>query len=503
MKALDALLIAIRLLYIEKSIEKHNSSNSVELVNNIIELLSTEKRPLSGNRQDIINNLKAYVKTFVDTYDKDVYEPNLIKQSLLLILENKDLINELIDDLTRESSLEDKQKRILRLRSILNNFYGEDKLKKLLNRLQFEINNKRNSIGDINKFRLNALADLETVSLGNAEKDVNVVTEIDLSDIKESSEIIHELQNEANSGLLLKTGFQALNAVLDGGVRRGELITITSQQHKYKSGLVRSLFMQTMMHNTPELKDINKKPLMVFISFEDNARLVLKFMFEYLMSCDGKTTTINDISSDVAASYIRTRLEEKGWNVKLLVVNPSGWGYKDIFNKIEEYESNGYEVFGLGLDYLSLVPKIGCVSNGATGADTRDLFRRVGNYGRAKDIYIMTPHQSSTAVKMLLRNDVRDDEVVKEVYGKGYFADSGQLDQEQDVGILGHICKKDDGYYLTLAVDKHRGFVIDFEKAFFNYKFPKSGLPIPGDVDGEDKAVKDLNNTESDSMDIF
>jgi len=500
MKSLDALLIAIRLLYLEKTIEKENGSNSKELVQNILDLLDNEKRALNGSNKEMIQNLKEYVRTFVDMFDKTEYEPNLIKQSLLLILENKDLIEELIADITRESTLEEKQQRILRLRSLLSSYYGEDKLKKLLNKLTHDINNKRNKITDIEKFRLEALSMLETIKLGNVEKDPNIVTEIDLSDVESSSQIIHELQDEASSGLLLKTGFQAMNRVLDGGIRRGELITITSQQHKYKSGLARSLFMQTMIHNVPKLKDENKKPLMIFISFEDNARLVLKFMFEYLMSSEGKTTKIMDVSSDDAAAYIKGALEANGWNVKLLVVNPSGWGYKDIFNTVEKYESKGFEVFGLCLDYLSLVPKIGCINNGATGSDTRDLFRRVGNYGRARDMYVITPHQSSSGVKLLLRNGVTDEDLVKEIYGKGYFADSSQLDQEHDVGILGHIAKIDGESYLTLAVDKHRGFVINQEYAFFSYKFPKNEMPIPPDINGKDMSIKDLSVSGDDDL---
>ncbi len=500
MKAIDALLIAIRLLYLEKQIEEDNSSNSVELIDDIISLIELEKKPLNGSKYEIMNNLKEFVRTMSTTFKENSYEINLIKQSLLLILENKDLIEELIEDLTSESTLEEVQKRILRLRSMLMSFHGEDKLKKVITRLSYDMNNKRNTIGDLSKFRINALAELENIKLGNTEKDINIVTEIDLSNIETSSEIIHELQDEANSGLLLKTGFQRLNTVLDGGIRRGELITITSQQHKFKSGLARTLFMQTMRHNIPKLNNSKKKPLQIFISFEDNARLVLKFMYEYLNIDEGKTNKIMDVSSEEAAKFIKVKLEELGWSVKLLVVNPSGWGYKDIFNIIEKYESQGYEVFGCGIDYLSLLPKIGCINTGATGSDTRDLFRRVGNYGRAKNIYMMTPHQSSSGVKALLRNGVTDIELLGEIYSKGYFADSSQLDQEQDVGILGHISNIDNDSYLNLAIDKHRGFVLDPRNTYFNYKFPKNGFPIPGDLNKEDSAIMDLTNTVSNEL---
>ena len=503
MKTIDALLTSVRLLYSEKKIEKHNSSNSIDLVHDILELLDGDnKKPINGVNALIIDNLKEYTRTMIETFSQDVYDLNLTKQALLLIFENKDMVNELISDLGSDEDIGDTQKRILKLRNILRNYLKEDKLRRLFSRLSFDINNKRNKINDISKFALEAEVELAGISFGSNELDPNVITEIDLSDIDSSSKIIHELQDEANSGLLLETGFQALNIALDGGIRRGELITITSQQHKYKSGLTRSIFMQTMIHNKPQLIDKNKKPLMIFISFEDNARLVLKFMYEYLSVCDGETNRIMDVNSTEAGKLIKDRLEAFGWNVKLLVVNPSGWGYKDIFNTVEKYESKGYEVFGVGLDYLSLLPKIGCINNGTTGSDTRDLFRRVGNYGRAKDIYFMTPHQSSSGVKMLLRNGVGDIDLLKEVYAKGYFADSSQLDQEQDVGILGHIVKTDNGIWLSMAVDKHRGFVVDYTKAFFSYKFPNNGLPIASDLGGPHKYVYDLEN-DNGSNDLF
>ncbi len=504
MKSLDALLLALRLIFLEKKIEKFNSSNSVQLIKDTIGVLETNsKKTLSGSNNLVIENLKEYIMSLVGEFERqDSYEPNLIKQSLLLIMDKKELIDSLIEDVSKESPIEEIQKRILRLRALLQNFGKEDRLKRLFNKISYDLNMKKTKIGDVTEYAMNAQAELETITSSVGMIDPNIVTEIDLNDINDTSEIIHKLQDEANSGMLLKTGFIGLNTVLDGGIRRGEFITVTAQQHNYKSGLVRSIFMQTMKHNDPSLIDKNKKPLQIFISFEDNARLVLKFMYEYLTTDEGTPRKIMDVSSEEAANYINDKLRERGWHIKILVVNPSGWGYKDIFNTVERYESKGYEVIGLGLDYLSLVPKIGCITNGATGSDTRDLFRRVGNYGRAKDMYIVTPHQSSSGVKGLLRNGVKDTELLMELYGRGYFADSAQLDQEQDVGILAHKVTIDEEVYLDFAIDKHRGFVLNPKNTHFAYKFPKNEMPIPSDLKSGSKAIKDLMN-EVGNADLF
>jgi hypothetical protein len=89
--------------------------------------------------------------------------------------------------------------------------------------------------------------------------------------------------------------------------------------------------------------------------------------------------------------------------------------------------------------------------------------------------------------------------MLREIYGLGFFADTRQIGQEHDVGILIHPCIVDGDKYLNVAVDKHRGFVIDYSKAFWYYKFPKKNMPIPSD--GEKDTA--LDRIDAGYEDIF
>lgn len=220
------------------------------------------------------------------------------------------------------------------------------------------------------------------------------------------------------------------------------------------------------------------------------------------MNEHGELPDISNVNSNDITSFVKAKLSATGFNVKILRVNPSDWTYKDLFNLIMNYENQGYEIQSLCVDYLSMLPTTGCVNNGPTGTDLRDLFRRTRNFCSARDILFLTPHQMSSDAKKLIRNGVPDSLLVKEVAGKGYYSGSTQLDQEIDLELYGHIAKANKKTYLTIQRGKHRlPTTIDDDDMYFLLPFPKNG-PIPHDLDKEDISLRDISELSDDNFGI-
>ena len=149
------------------------------------------------------------------------------------------------------------------------------------------------------------------------------------------------------------------------------------------------------------------------------------------------------------------------------------WTYQSIFNMVNQYEANGYEVQLLILDYLAILPTTGCDNSGPTGTALRDMFRRMRNFCSSKGIACISAHQLSSDSKALVRNGIQDSMFVKEVAGKGYTEGSKQIDQVIDFEIYIYKAKINKQWHLTVCRGKHRGVgIIDDNLLYFTLPFP-------------------------------
>lgn len=498
MESINILLSVIRLLFLERIDYEKTNNDSRDVIKELIELMGSLGKNFKNKNSEKIEFLMSYVLSLVEEFDNNHYDIEHIKQSLSDILGEDKKVDSLVESLKEQLSDDERTESILRIRGIINTHKKKLLLKSFANKLQKDTSNGFKGIGNFNEYIENNINFFEELSGGDVEHDTNIKSSFSISDTESLSETIEKLGDEKNNGFLLKTGFRRLNTVLDGGFRRGELAMVASREGGYKSGFSRSTFIQTLTENAPKTKDPNKKPLAIIYSFEDNERIILKFLYEYFKSCEGKTDKIEGVPSREAAEYIKSEALKNGWYLEILVVDPSNWGFRDVFNNIEYWETQGYEVVSVLLDYISLLNKKGCKGTGTTGSETRELFRRIGNYGRAKDIFMYSPHQSSSAVKSLLDNGAEESEILKLIYGRSYYADSRQISQELDVSILTYPVMHEDEKYLHIAVDKHRGYVLNYQKAFWFYKFPKHDMPIPKDTHTKDMSIESLGGSNTD-----
>lgn len=277
------------------------------------------------------------------------------------------------------------------------------------------------------------------------------------------------------------------------GCRKGEFAIVEALQHKYKSGLTQSLFSQLPRHNIPEMKDKSKKPLMLYISFEDDAEIISEFIYRYLYyNENNQTPDMTTVTSAEIAKYIKDRLTTNGYAIKFMRVNPNLWTYKEMFNIILELESEGYELHAVFIDYLAKLPTTGCTSSGPTGTDVRNLFDRTRNFFSSRGVFCLTPHQLSTDAKQLIRNGESDLSFVKLIAGKGYTELSKQLDQVVDLELYIHIGHMNRRPVLCVGLGKHRRpVVVDEKYKFFTLPFPYKA-PIKENIgDPDEKNLMD------------
>jgi hypothetical protein len=288
----------------------------------------------------------------------------------------------------------------------------------------------------------------------------------------------------------MKTGWQAINRMLQGGFRRGEECVIGALQHNFKTGFSLSLFKHIALYNTPYMINPKKKPLLLRISFEDPLELNLPFLYRNIKENETyEHANVSSTSAKEMAGFIHEKLTVNGYEVIIAYVNPTLWGYRDLQNYVLSLEAEGYEIHVLMVDYLNMLDKRGLDNSGPTGANIRDMFRRMRNFCAPRKITFITPHQLSTEAKMLIRQG-NEENFVKDIANKGYYDGCKTIDQEVDLELYIHKVIADGKSWLCVQRGKHR--LIQQTKE--EYKF--TVLPfedigdIRDDVNGPDTSRK-------------
>jgi len=470
---IDIILKCILLLMREEEVRDGDGERSTALVTTIIEQINNHTKKLYGGESEIIDNLKLLISDMISHPEN--HNKETIIQRLYLIAKDNTNIHKVIEkSFEPEISIPAAKRSIIGLRKILNNYYRDQELIKLVSKASYQLNTNSYD-GSFDEFIDNLKTNLDALSISVPKsKDTGIVGEIDISDEDNVSRVVESVRSQKDGGTRLKTGWKELNEMLQSGFRRGEMCIINALQHKYKSGFTQSLFMQLAMYNVPVMDDPNKKPLILYISFEDNEDGIMEFMYNYLYYNEHKimpdTTTLSSVD---VAKYVKERLTVTGYNVKFLRVDPGEWTYRSVFNKILEYEADGYEIHACLIDYIAKLPTTGAINTGPGGTDVRDMFNRFRNFFSSKKILLITPHQISTEGKQLLRNGVSDVSFVKEIAGKGYTELSKQLDQIVDLELYLHIAKIERKPFLTVQRGKHRiPTILDDDKMYFTLPFP-------------------------------
>jgi hypothetical protein len=506
----DKLLLAksITLLFRESQL-KQKTENSSDLIRTVLESIKIvdDSSTLNINSdKEIIIRLKSTVLEMCGYPPDHEYD----KSDLIQTIKNNCMYDTNLFEVIQSGVLDEiadsqLKRSIVNYRKTINNYFRERKISEVLSKYSMDFKYKRDSIKDINGYIAELIGQLEPLQLNTNSKDPAVIGEVDLGSDESLREIFTAIKQNNEGTRVYKTGWQDLNDMLQGGIRPSEFIITPALQHKYKTGFNLSLFAQIARLNLPHNQDPNRKPLLLRISFEDELVNNLQFLYQYLKYNETREyVSMKSLGVNEMSAYVKQELQKTGFHVKMMRVDPTQWTYRHICNKIIEFEAQGYVTEGLFLDYLAMVPTVGCITTGAMGTDMRDLIRRMRNFCSTKGIFLVTPHQLSPDAKNLIRGGVPEDQFVKEIAEKGYTAGSKQLDQEVDLEIYIHLVKHNRETYLTVQRGKHRlPTVINDDLKYFILKFPK-GMPIPEDINELEhisiRKIKSVNSNTDESL---
>lgn len=484
----EKVLLIKCILLLCKETQLNDNHDSKEIIRTVLDNI---KQPevsfgLSGDKE-IINNLRNVALTMVNNPAPECCKEDLLQTLRICTLSNEKLFKVIEDGLLKDEDDKTLKRTVLSIRKAINSYLKEIKINDLLGKASYAFKFQRDKIIDTNQFISELISQLEPLQVERNTVDAAVISDIDIGNDESVIKVFDSIKNRMTSNGIYRTGWTDLNEALQGGIRPGECIVTPALQHKYKTGFNLSLFAQLATYNTPLTKDLSKKPLILRISFEDDIDLNLQFLYQYLKYNETREyVTIDNVTVQEMAAYVKTKLQVNGFNIKMLRVDPTQWTYKDICNKVIEYETQGYNIEIVMLDYLAMIPTTGCINSGPAGTDIRDLFRRMRNFFSGKGITLITPHQLSTEAKALIRSGVPESEFVKEINEKGYYSGTKQLDQEVDLEIYIHLFKHNRETYLSIQRGKHRiPSIVADELKYFLLKFPK-GMPIPEDVNDLD-----------------
>jgi len=506
MRKLDILIKSITLLYREKLVGElmHIIPDmSVELVKNVVKTLesNTKSNQLTGGDSTIVDDLKYLVMDFYNNPDN--HDQLSLLQSLEIILKDKPNLIKVVDkSINTEIQLVSLKRSIVTLRNNLLNYHKEQNIKSLVSQAGYKLSVGSLGVDSMSDFVNKLVANLEALSTNSKTKDPAIVDELDVGDEGTMSEILDRVKETTDDSDLLKSGWTELNNMVQGGFRKGEFAMISALQHKYKSGFVQSLFMQLAMHNVPKLKDKDKKPLIIYLSLEDDVEIFTSFMYKYLYNNENnKLPRMDTVTGRDIANYIKVRLGRNGYHVKLLRINPNDYDYKRLTNKMLEYEADGYELHAVFIDYLSKLNTNGMVAKGGFGVDIRELYDKTRNFFSSRGTLCVTPHQLSTEAAQLIKNGVPNELFLEEVAGKNYTADSKQLSQVVDLELYLHIANIDRKPNLFVRRGKHRrANILDEKYLQFHLPFPYRA-PIRENIN--DTPSQDPSDDVEDTTDEF
>ena len=479
------LLIAtcIALMFRESQLSG-TSEASVDLVREIISTVEVTDITLTGNyEKEMIVSLKQTAREVLAMVVVEPINREWLISRIQFNMVNDDtkceLVCRMIEDTIPEAEL---KFAILRHRKTLENHLKEIEVGKILQKAMTEFRTQRDKIKDMTEFVEQVRSNLEKHSVAIGAKDPAVVSEFVLSDTEAVRGEVKLMKVINDDRGILRVGWQGLNEMMQGGIRRNDFVLLSAPKHHNKSGFTRSVFSHIAWYNNPYLFGKNKKPALMYIMLEDHTSQGLGWFYKTIYETETKSfvsmADINATPDEEIIRLIQKSLGINGFEIIILKVNPSDWSYKHLQNKVLEYEAKGYEICFCAVDYLNMLNKNGCEKGGTHGADIHDLFRRTKNFFEFHKIPFWTPHQMSPKAKEHIA--AGHQQIAKLAVDAEWYDGSTKIGQEATMEIHISKLKHNGNTYQEIAGGKHRlPTVIDDKLKYMILPFQKVGGLVP------------------------
>lgn len=486
------LVKSITLLFRESQL-KNKSENSADLVQAIMDTVKNPDIVVDTDfGREVIGSLKQTVSWMMEQpLETEFDKTDLLQRIRVNVGEDNSLYSAVKETIDLEMNEDEIKKRVSELRSELNQHLNRIKIKGIIKEANTRVNFQEDRV-DWRHFITDLKEKLEPFE--NQEKEgqttPGLVDDIDLNNPESVSTIIRRGKEALSTEGAIQFGWQGLNRMFGKaqGARRGEFIMHAGLQFNFKSGFSLSTMKHASLYNKPYMLNADKTPMLLRLTFENSASDDIMWLYKSLVENEtGEQCNLDSVDEFEAADLVKDRMQATGYTVRIQRIDPSEFTFHDLFDLVQSFEADGYEIHGIWVDYLNMMSKRGCIQ-GPAGTEIRYLFNRVRNFMSKRGIMFMTPHQLSTEAKMLLR--LGSESFVQEIANKGYYDSCKTVDQEVDMEIMHHIVKVGEESYLTLQRGKHRKPDITPERDLYTIlKFEDVGI-IPDDITGRDLSRK-------------
>ena len=479
-----------------------NKNSTRELITNILTIYKPmDSFAITGGEQESTEKIRDYL---LECLDEEILNREIILQNLSDILKTSTRKDTAIDMFKMVE--EDDNKNIIRaLENELNNKIYIYRIKKTLNGYTYDFDKKFKSGMSPDDMLSKIIEELTILTKNIKNKDDAIVNEVDLDNVENVSKVFQVVKetNEAE-GFKFKLGLRALNKITNNGYKDSEFVIWNALQHNYKSGMLASSLIGIARYNKPIMTDPSKIPLLLYVSLEDDLDILFEFLYRQMYYTDNKVKAdMTNTSKEEMSKYVKDKLQETGFKVKFIRVDPSDWSYSSFFSLIEKYEKDGFELKTVILDYLSLIPTVGCIATGAVGSDLRDLYRRVRNFFAKRKCLFISAHQLSPDAQMINRENLTGEVFLNRIIGKGFFDGSKKLSQEMDLELYAYKFTQNNKDYLAIGKGKHKGSkVMKSTDKLAIIPFPENLEPIPDDINWDELDSLEFDEVKEIDKDI-
>lgn len=431
----------------------------------------------TGNlNTDVVAELKAILVGYVSTELKEPIDAGELKRKVKLSADGDSAVTEAVEDLIHlYDDPIDNNKVSANIRKQIGEYKQQIELVEHIQSAAKEM--KFNPNADTRTLAMNMIANIQPLLTGSNKEAKGIVSALNFDDKEGVQASLQRGQESSSSEGIMRTGWRGFNKMCgeEDGIRRGDLVCVGALQHNYKSGTLLNLAKHIALYNTPYMLDDTRKPLIVFISLENNVEDNILELYKSLKENEtGKLVAIKSVDVKEATDYIIEKMSARGYKFEIIRAEAGSYGINDLIDTLQKRLDDGYEIHACIVDYLNLFSKAGTQGTNEA-AQIRDLFRRARSWCNPKLITFITAHQLNSEAKFLLRQGT--DCFVKDIAGRSYWDGSKSIDQEFDMEIIQHIVKPGDGHsYLEFMIGKHRKVSITREvDKYWVQRFEEAG----------------------------
>lgn len=490
-----ALMKVITILYLDNLLSE-KSQHVIDEVRIVMTGIKLQGRgsTLLGSEGSAVEALYKTAEWMLSHYDNDTLtfsRANILQRLKVNLYGDNEYIKIAEEFIPEEIDATEAKRRIDGILAELRYEKRQNHLRGLIAKANSKINFGSDTGVDTAAFIRDLMMELEGMGTAKSGHAPGFVGKIDFNEPEEIAEILTKTAESTSAEGVIKTGLQGLDRACGvGGILRGALVNFGALTHNYKSGILIDLSLFIPMFNDPWMWDEKKKPMILRISFENTLDQDIGIMYSKLYEMEHqKRCILSEINTGDAAKALSDHYGQRGYEFHLESYDPNNFSVFDLFDVINNYIDNGYEIHAISCDYLSMIAD-------NTIGDRKDskiqkTYEMVRNFCYPKGITFLTAHQLSTEAQNLAREN--SGTFTKKVCQGGWYMDCRSLHTKLDLEFVMHIHKHIDGKkYLMFSEGKNRACShVPETHRHFVYPFQEFGGIIP-DLEKDDLSLPKL-----------